>query len=85
MEGSDSVKTHIVESADGETEYEMLHEECHPDGEVCCDECLQHNGFDIPCPGCKGEDGQYDDMCLACQSEVDGLADDRYVIAKGEL
>ena len=78
-------ETYIVESADGETEYEVFCKECHPDGEVCCDECLHHNGFDIPRKACIGEGEEYESLCYDCKVEVDGLADDRYVIAKGEL
>jgi len=78
-------ETYIVESADGETEYEVFCKECHPDGEVCCDECLHHNDFDIDCLGCIGESTEYDNLCSECKSEVDGLADDRYVIAHGRL
>ena len=75
----------IVESADGETEYEVFCKECHPDGEVCCDRCLHHNGFDIYCNACIGEEEEYDNLCPDCKVEVDGLADDIYWIAHGRL
>ena len=78
-------KTHIVESADGKTKYEVFCKECHPDGEVCCDECLHHNDFDIPCKACIGEEEEYESLCSDCKVEVDGVIADRYWIANGEL
>ena len=78
-------KTHIVESADGETEYEVFCKECHPDGEVCCDRCLHYNGFEIPCKACIGEEEEYDSLCSDCKVEVDGVIADRYWIAHGRL
>ncbi len=40
---------------------------------------------DDECPGCEGREGEYEDMCYECKSEIDGLIADRYWIARGRL
>ena len=43
------------------------------------------DGMSDECPGCLGIEGEYDDMCHECKTEIDGVIADRYLMARGRL